>query len=158
LKPSPSPTPHRQLSKEHLQPHPIRASSGQWTSMRQSPPSSPAPFSQMQPVNSGPRQMNSFDNSNSNSPSRRGQGHSQKSSENIKMAKATDMYFTNPRPTQYQNGGVYDGHGRTASQYASPQSDGRQMDQSAWSPASIEPSRDRKKEEGHGKGCGCVIM
>lgn len=76
------------------------------------------------------------------------------------MAKATDMYFSNPRPTQtqYQNGGVHDGNGRIASQYASPQSDGRQMDQSAWSPASLEPSRNRKKEEGHGKGCGCVIM
>jgi hypothetical protein len=128
--------------------------------MPQSPPSSPAPFSQMQPVGSGPRHMNSYDNSNSNSPSRRGQSH--KSSENIKMAKATDMYFSNSRPTQYQNG--VQGHGRTASntnvqsQYASPQSDGRQMDQSAWSPASLEPGRNRKKEEGHGKGCGCVIM
>ena len=124
--------------------------------MGQSPPSSPAPFSQMQPVNSVPRHMNSFDNSNS--PSRRGHGHSHKSSENIKMAKATDMYFSNPRPTPYQNGG----HGRMTSnaqsQYASPQSDGRQMDQSAWSPASLEPSRNRKKEEGHGKGCGCVVM
>lgn len=74
------------------------------------------------------------------------------------------MYFSNPRPTQYQNGGVYNGGQRVASnaqsQYASPQSDGRQMDQSAWSPASIEPNRGRnkKKEDGHGKGCGCVIM
>jgi hypothetical protein len=103
--------------------------------------------------------MNSFDNSN---PSRR--GHSHKSSENIKMAKATDMYFSNPRPTQYQNGGVYDGQARgnghnTHSQYASPQSDGRQMDQSAWSPASVEPNRRGKKDnDGHGRGCGCVIM
>jgi hypothetical protein len=120
LSPSPSPTPHRQISKEHLQPHPhpIRASSGQWTSMGQSPPSSPAPFSQMQPVNSGPRHMNSFDNSNSNSPSRRGHGHSHKSSENIKMAKATDMYFSNARPTQYQNGGQGPMASNVQSQYA----------------------------------------
>jgi hypothetical protein len=78
------------------------------------------------------------------------------------MAKATDMYFSNPRPTNYQNGGpgrmASNSNAHSQSQYASPQSDGRQMDQSAWSPASLEPSRNRKKEEGHGKGCGCVIM
>jgi hypothetical protein len=74
------------------------------------------------------------------------------------MAKATDMYFSNARPTQYQNGGQGPMASNVQSQYASPQSGGRQMDQSAWSPASLEPSRNRKKEEGHGKGCGCVIM
>jgi hypothetical protein len=74
------------------------------------------------------------------------------------MAKATDMYFSNPRPTQYQNGGQGRMASNVQSQYVSPQSDGRQMDQSAWSPASLEPSRNRKKEDGHGKGCGCVIM
>jgi hypothetical protein len=78
------------------------------------------------------------------------------------------MYFSNPRPTQYNaNGGVYDGHGHGSrvtsnahSQYASPQSEGRQMDQTAWSPASVVPSRRGKKDknDGHGKGCGCVIM
>ena len=80
------------------------------------------------------------------------------------MANSTDMYFLNPRPAQYNTGGVYDGRGRTTpnaqihSQYASPQSDGRQMDQSAWSPASVEPRRGKKDKDGHGKRCGCVIM